>query len=89
MTAQTPGYEDTWAQANVLKVNGVSRPFFSQGRGYVIVKLVGRDKALGFEARREEIRNHAAIEAYRAWRFKALQSARKSASLREEAGKSG
>ncbi|MHC4223889.1 MAG: peptidylprolyl isomerase [Planctomycetota bacterium] len=88
VTAQTPGYEDTWAQANILEVNGISRPFFSQGRGYVIVKLIERSKALGFEARREEIRGHAAIESYRAWRFKALQSARKSASLREQGGTS-
>ena len=38
LTADRPGYQDTFKQAMKLRVGNISKPFFSQGRGYVIVR---------------------------------------------------
>jgi len=84
VTAHTPGYEDTWIQANALKPNGVSKPFFSPGRGYVIVMLVERKEVLGFEGQRGKIRRDAAEQAYMIWRAKAIRKAVKSETLVDE-----
>jgi hypothetical protein len=73
LTADAPSYEDTWAQANRLKVGEISAPFFSAGRGFVIVKLINRRRALGFSAQKALIRRDAAEYDYRVWQGKAMR----------------
>ena len=77
LTADAPSYEDTWAQANRLEEGEISKPFFSAGRGYVIVKLINRRRALGFSAQKKEIRRDAAEYQYRIWQAKALREVRR------------
>ncbi len=83
LTSDAPSYEDTWKQADALKLNGISKPFFSPGRGYVIVKLLKRRRALSFEAQKRDIRRDAGEYEYRLWQNKAVTSARRSPSLFE------
>ncbi|MHC4409517.1 MAG: peptidylprolyl isomerase [Planctomycetota bacterium] len=73
LTADAPSYEDTWAQANRLKEGEISAPFFSAGRGFVIVKLINRRRALGFSAQKALIRRDAAEYDYRLWQGKAMR----------------
>ncbi|MHC4937665.1 MAG: peptidylprolyl isomerase [Planctomycetota bacterium] len=77
LTADAPSYEDTWAQANRLKEKQISDPFFSAGRGYVIVQLINRRRALGFSAQKAQIRRDAAEYDYRIWQNKALREAKR------------
>lgn len=77
LTADAPSYEDTWAQANRLEEGQISKPFFSAGRGYVIVKLINRRRALGFTAQKKQIRRDAAEYQYRIWQAKVLREARR------------
>ena len=84
LTAATPGYEDTWRQANLLKEGEVSNPFFSAGRGYVIVRLVERQRSFGFEAQRSKVLRQAAEEAYRIWRHRTLSASIRSKTLLEK-----
>ncbi len=81
ITAASPGYEDTYIQANTLDLNGIGKPWFSQGRGYVIVKLLERKAALGFDARAHDIQGDAAEELYRTWKNKVVRAARRSEKL--------
>lgn len=81
LTADTPGYTDVWPQADRLKEGTMSKPFFSRRGGFVIVKLLNRHKALGFDGMREKIVELASFEAYRTWRTKVLRAARKSKTL--------
>lgn len=72
--ANSPGYQDTWRQANSLKEGQVSKPFFSAGRGFVIVKLVERQRAFGLDSQREAILTQASEQAYRRWRNASIQT---------------
>lgn len=81
LTANAPGYEDSWKAADRLKDGEFSTPFFSAGRGYVIVKLLKRRRALGFGAQKTIIRRDAAEYDYRLWQNKAIRTARRSRSI--------
>jgi hypothetical protein len=85
ITASTPGYDDTFRQAAELDVNGISKPFFSQGRGYVIVKLLERKPAPAYEQLKDRIRKDAANDRYAIWRNDCTRAARISADLLEDA----
>jgi len=81
LTADAPSYEDTWKQADNLKPGKMSKPFFSAGRGYVVVQLIKRRRALSFDAQLREIRRDAAEYDYRTWQHKAIQASQRSKSL--------
>ena len=83
INAGTPGYQDTWAQADPLGRGNVSKPFFSAGRGYVIVKLLERHPAKGFDELEPRIRDYAGDERYYHWRSERLRAARKSGDVFE------
>ena len=83
LTSDRLGYRDTWQHANKLKKNEISRPFFSAGRGYVLVKLLKRKRALSFDAQQREIRRDSAEYDYRLWQGKSVNSAIRSRSLFE------
>jgi len=87
LTAATPGYEDTWAHANRIKEGDISKPFFSAGRGYVIVRLIERKRSFGFEAQRKKILRQASEQAYRIWRNRTLGASIRSKSLLEKGDK--
>jgi hypothetical protein len=86
ITAATPGYDDTFKQAEQLQPNGYSKPFFSEGRGYVIVKLLDRKPAPTFDELKEQIRADAARDRYAIWRRETTEAARINDDLFEEAG---
>jgi hypothetical protein len=75
LTADAPSYEDTWKQADALKPGEM--------RGYVIVQLVKRRRALSFESQLREIRRDAAEFDYRSWQNSAIRAADRSQSLFE------
>ena len=54
--------------ASKLKTGEFSKPFFSASRGFVIVKLLGRKEARGYEAQAKRIREDAGARAYHIWR---------------------
>jgi len=81
ISAASPGYEDTYVQANTLAIDGIGKPWFSQGRGYVIVKLLERKAALGFDAMAHDIQRDAAEERYRTWKVQVIRAARRSEKL--------
>ena len=81
LSADAPGYQDTFAQADRLKEGEFSAPFFSAGRGFVIVKLIKRRRALGFAAQKKIIRRDAAEYQYRLWQGKAVRTSQRSRSL--------
>lgn len=81
VTADRPDYADTYQHAVNLKEGEVSKPFFSQGRGYVIVKLLERHKAAGFDGLKPQIRRDAAEQEYQIWRRTQIRAALKSDSL--------
>ncbi|MEM8882842.1 MAG: peptidyl-prolyl cis-trans isomerase [Planctomycetota bacterium] len=81
LTADAVGYEDTWKQANRLKEGEFTKPFFSAGRGFVIVRLLNRKRALGFAAQKANIRRDAAEYDYRLWQVKVIRAALRSRSL--------
>lgn len=81
ITAATPGYKDTYHHANSLKPNGIARPFFSAGRGYVIVKLLERKPGFDWETDRDKIREDAANEAYRLWQIAVTRAAKKNPAI--------
>jgi len=83
VNAGTPGYEDTWVQANELQRGAISKPFFSAGRGYVIVKLLERHPAKGLDELKPRIREYAGDERYQIWRSERLRAALKSGDLLE------
>jgi parvulin-like peptidyl-prolyl isomerase len=84
ITAATTGYEDTFLHAEDLEPGAISKPWFSAGRGYVIVKLLEKKEAAEFEDMRQKILADAAAQKYRAWQAQSLNEALKSASLLEE-----
>jgi len=84
LTEQSPGYRDSFRQAAKLEEGEMSKPFYSQGRGYVILKLLARRKALDYEMLKEEIRADAATQEYGVWRRKVTQAARKNPNLLEK-----
>jgi len=75
ITADRPDYADTWEQANRLEKGQISKPWFSQGRGFVIVKLLDRQKAEPYEKLRDQIRADAADRAFAVWRNEVLSAA--------------
>jgi len=81
LTEQTAGYKDSFRQAIRLKKGEMSKPFYSQGRGYVIVKLLARRKALEYEVLKGDIRADAATQEYGVWRRKITQAALKNPDL--------
>jgi hypothetical protein len=81
VTEQTAGYADSFRQASKLEKGEMSKPFYSQGRGYVIVKLLARRQALAYEVIKDEIRADAANQEYGVWRRKVTQAARKNPDL--------
>lgn len=85
ITSATPGYDDTFRQALQLEANGVSKPFFSQGRGYVIVKLLEKRPAQDFEQLKDRIRKDAANDRYTLWRNDRTRAARINEDLFEDA----
>jgi len=86
ITAATPGYDDTFRQATQLDRDAFSKPFFSQGRGYVIVKLLERKRAEDFERIKEKVREDAANDRYAIWRNDRTRAARINEDLFEEVG---
>jgi hypothetical protein len=84
VTEQTPGYEDSFRQAGPLKKGEFTKPFYSAGRGYVIVKLLARRKALDYELLKDDIRADAATQEYGVWRHKVTRAARKNPDLLEK-----
>jgi hypothetical protein len=81
ITAALPGYKDSYHHAEGLKPNGIARPFFSAGRGYVIVKLLARSPGLDLETDRDEICEDAADVAYRRWQLEVTRKARKNPAI--------
>jgi hypothetical protein len=84
VTEQTPGYQDSFRQARPLKKGEFTKPFFSPGRGYVIVKLLARRKALDYELLKDDIRADAATQEYGVWRRRVTRAARKNPDLLEK-----
>lgn len=85
ISAETPGYEDTFAGADALKRGEISKPFYSmRAGGYIIVKLIERQAAPAFEEIRTRIRDDAADEKFLIWKRKTLQSAVQSAAIVED-----
>jgi hypothetical protein len=74
--ADSPGYQDTFRQAVQLGANEISKPFFSQGRGFVIVRLLDRQPAPDYEAIREAIRGAGARDRYLLWAAERTRAAR-------------
>jgi hypothetical protein len=86
ITGATPGYDDTFKQAEKLGRNEFSKPFFSEGRGYVIVKLLDRKAAPSYDELKGRIRADAARDQYAIWRKRTTEAARANDDLFEEAG---
>jgi len=84
ITSDTPGYEDTFQQAAKLAHDGISLPFFSGGRGYVIVKLLGRKAAPDYAQLKDGIRSDAARYRYDVWRNERTRAARINTALFED-----
>ena len=84
VTAQTPGYEDTFAMAEGLELGGISKPWFSQGRGYVIVKLLAKEPAPEFDAIKSKVRTDMAERDYIYWLSEISRAAHWNADLRDE-----
>jgi hypothetical protein len=82
--ADSAGYQDTFKQAATLSPDGFSKPFFSQGRGFVIVKLLDRRPAREYGELKEAIRIAAARDRYGLWRTERTRAARINAQLMEE-----
>jgi parvulin-like peptidyl-prolyl isomerase len=86
INAATPGYDDTFKQAEKLGRDEFSKPFFSEGRGYVIVKLLERRPAPTYDSLKERILADAARDRYAIWRKETTEAARINQGLFEEAG---
>jgi parvulin-like peptidyl-prolyl isomerase len=84
ITSDTPGYQDTFKQAAQLTKDSISQPFFSEGRGYVIVKLLDRRAAAAYEAIKADVRADAARYRYDVWRNERTRAATVNADLFEE-----
>jgi hypothetical protein len=84
VTEQTPGYQDSFRQARPLKNGDITKPFYSSGRGYVIVKLLARRPALAYELLKEDIRADAATQEYGVWRRTVTRDALKNPDLLEK-----
>jgi hypothetical protein len=76
ITEATPGYDDTFRQAEKLGRDEFSRPFFSEGRGYVIVKLLDRKAAPTFDEVKEQVRADAARDRCAIWYKAGTETAR-------------
>lgn len=81
VTADMPGYQDTFRHAAELAEEGISQPFYSEGRGYVIVKLLGRKAALDYELLKDGLRRDAARYRYDVWRNERTTKARVNTAL--------
>ncbi|MHC5050124.1 MAG: hypothetical protein ACYTGK_05870, partial [Planctomycetota bacterium] len=79
-----PGYQDSFRQARPLKNGDITKPFYSSGRGYVIVKLLARRPALAYELLKEDIRADAATQEYGVWRRTVTRDALKNPDLLEK-----
>ncbi len=86
INAASPGYDDTFRQAEKLGKGEFSKPFYSEGRGYVIVKLLERKPAPSYDSLKEQIRADAARDRYAIWRKETTEAARINNDLFEEAG---
>ena len=86
ITADRPDYAETFREAAKLEPGEFSKPFFSQGRGYVIVKLLGRKKAKGFKTQKSRIRRDAGERAYHIWRNRVTRAALVNRRLTEQEG---
>ncbi|MFI5403782.1 MAG: peptidylprolyl isomerase, partial [Planctomycetota bacterium] len=64
ITEDMPAYADNFKEAAKLPDGGISPPFFSQGRGYVIVKLLERKPAVDYEVLKATVRRDAARYRY-------------------------
>lgn len=84
--AATPGYDDTFKQATKLGKNEVSKPFFSEGRGYVIVKVLDRKPAPAYDDIKERVRADAGRDRYALWRKETTEAARINQDLFAAAG---
>jgi hypothetical protein len=84
ITADTTGYQDTFKQAAQLAKDGISQPFFSEGRGYVIVKLLDRRPAAAFEDIQAQVRAAAARYRYEVWKNERTRAATVNSDLFEE-----
>jgi parvulin-like peptidyl-prolyl isomerase len=76
ITADTPGYQDTFKQASQLTKGAFSQPFFSEGRGYVIVKLLELKPAPEYARIKSEVHGHAARYRYDVWRNERTRAAK-------------
>ncbi len=84
ITADMPGYEDHFKEAAKLPGGVISQPFFSQGRGYVILKLLDRKPAPDYAALKDTVRRDAGRYRYDVWRNERTRAARINAQLFEE-----
>ncbi len=83
LSRATPGYQDTYLQASLLKVGEFSHPFFSRGRGYVIAKLLEKKPSRTLKKDRKKIARDAADISQRRWQNRVVRAARKNPSLFE------
>ena len=83
ISAESPGFEQVYQRANELKRNEYTKPFFLAGRGYVIVKLLDRQKSGDFASMRKRIRIDAAEREYQLWRRKVSRAAVKNREMFE------
>ncbi|MFI5401898.1 MAG: peptidylprolyl isomerase [Planctomycetota bacterium] len=81
ITSDMPGYRDTFEQAAKLKEDAISQPFYSEGRGYVIVKLLGREPAPEYARLKDAVRSDAARYRYELWRNERTTKARVNTAL--------
>lgn len=86
INAASPGYDDTFRQAEKLGKGEYSKPFFSEGRGYVIVKLLERKPAPPYDGLKEQVRADAARDRYALWRKQTTEAARINDDLFEDVG---
>jgi hypothetical protein len=84
LTGATRGYEQSFQQAMALtKAGDISKPFFDNGRGFVIVKLIDREPPPPFESIRDRVRGDAGEEAYVVWKAEVVRAALKNEALGE------
>lgn len=84
ITADTPGYQDTFKQAIQLAKDQISPPFYSDGRGYVIVKLLEKRPRPDYAQIKGDVRSDAARYRYDVWRNERTRAAQVNTDLFEE-----
>lgn len=85
VTADRPGWEESFAAARDLKVGEISRPVYSRvaGGAFQLVKLLERKPGPSFEEIADRVRRDAGHDAYVVWRKQRLKACRKSEALLE------